>query len=125
MLWSFATTEYDVGKETLLEALDVFLDGFNRASPQESKTIIQSLARLHLTLTDEADAPALTDQINETIEFHMHEYSKPDCEVLAWSLLQMNVQASEALLERVGVESVSNDAGDVEYVVHKPGIDET
>lgn len=125
MLWSFATTEYDVGKETLLEALDVFLDGFNRASPQESKTIIQSLARLHLTLTDEADAPALTDQINEAIEFHMHEYSKPDCEVLAWSLLQMNVQASEALLERVGVESVSNDAGDVEYVVHKPGIDET
>ena len=24
------------------------------------------------------------------------------------------------LLERVGVESVANDAGDVEYVVHKP-----
>lgn len=123
MLWSFATTEFDVGKEALLEALDVFLDGFNRASPQEAKTIIQSLARLHLTLTDEADA--LTNKINEAIEFHMHEYSKPDCEVLAWSLLQMNVQASEALLERVGVESVSNDAGDVEYVVHKPGIDET
>jgi len=117
MLWSFATTEYDVGKETLLEALDVFLDGFDRASPQEAKTIMQSLARLHLTLTDEVDA--LTDKINEAIEFHMHEYSKPDCEVLAWSLLQMNVQASETLLERVGVESVSNDAGDVEYVVHK------
>ena len=118
MLWSFATTEYDVGKETLLEALDVFLEGFDRASPQEAKTIMQSLARLHLTLTDEVDA--LTDKINEAIEFHMHEYSKPDCEVLAWSLLQMNVQASETLLERVGVESVSNDAGDVEYVVHKP-----
>lgn len=123
MLWSFATTEYDVGKETLLEALDVFLDGFDRASPQEAKTIIQSLARLHLTLTDEADD--LTHKINEAIEFHMHEYSKPDCEVLAWSLLQMNVQASETLLERVGVESVSNDAGDVEYVVHKPGIEES
>jgi hypothetical protein len=35
----------------------------------------------------------------------------------------MNVQASEALLERVGVESVSNDAGDVEYVVHKPAVE--
>ena len=123
MLWAFATTEYDVGREILLEALDVFLNVFERASPQETKTIIQSLARLHLTLTDETDALVLTDKINEAIEFHMHEYSKPDCEVLAWSLLQMNVQASEALLERVGVESVSNDAGDVEYVVHKPAVE--
>ena len=43
-----------------------------------------------------------------------------DCEVLAWSLLALRVPASERLLERVGVESVANDAGDVEYVVHKP-----
>jgi hypothetical protein len=32
----------------------------------------------------------------------------------------MSVPASERLLERVGVESIANDVGDVEFLVRKP-----
>ena len=118
MLWSFAAAEYDIGEDTSRMAAYAYLDVAPIASALETKTILQSLARLHFVF-DEDDA-RVKNILDDVIERYLDEYSEADCEVLAWSLLALRVPASERLLERVGVESVANDAGDVEYVVHKP-----
>ena len=118
MLWSFAAAEYDIGEDASRMAAHAYLDVAPIASALETKTILQSLARLHFVF-DENDA-RVKSILDDAIERHLDEYSEADCEVLAWSLLALRVPASERLLERVGVESVANDAGDVEYVVHKP-----
>ena len=121
MLWSFAALEYDIGARVLREAMHVFLKVAPDVSALETKTILQSLARLHLVFSDdEHDVDSTRAGINAAIERHIDDYTQSDCEVLAWSLLQMSVPASERLLERVGVESIANDIGDVEFLVRKP-----
>lgn len=121
MLWSFAALEYDIGARVLREAMHVFLKVAPDVSALETKTILQSLARLHLVFSDdEHDVDSTRASINAAIERHIDDYTQSDCEVLAWSLLQMSVPASERLLERVGVESIANDIGDVEFLVRKP-----
>lgn len=121
MLWSFAALEYDIGASVLREAMHVFLNVARDVSALETRTILQSLARLRLVYSDdEYDVDNTRASINAAIERHIDEYTQSDCEVLAWSLLQMSVPASERLLERVGVESIANDVGDVEFLVRKP-----
>lgn len=121
MLWSFAALEYDIGASVLREAMRVFLNVARDVSALETRTILQSLARLRLVYSDdEYDVDGTRASINAAIERHIDEYTRSDCEVLAWSLLQMSVPASERLLERVGVESIANDVGDVEFLVRKP-----
>lgn len=121
MLWSFAALEYDIGASVLREAMHVFLKVARDASALETRTILQSLARLRLAYRDdEYDVDNTRASINAAIERHIDDYTQSDCEVLAWSLLQMSVPASERLLERVGVESIANDVGDVEFLVRKP-----
>lgn len=120
MLWSFAASEYDVGEHVLKDAAKAFIDvTIRRASAMELKTILQSFARLHFVF-DDAALERASGAIESAIDSRVKEYSQSDCEVLAWSLLCLGVPAGERLLERVGVEPVANDAGDVEYVVHEP-----
>jgi len=122
MLWSFATMEIDLGDDGLRSTMRAFVaNAAAKTTDYETRTILQSLARLRLKFDD--DEPGVDDisrTINDTIEKHLHEYSNEDCEVIAWSLLSLRLRATEKLLERVGVEFVANDIGVEEYVVQKP-----
>ena len=121
MLWSFATCEMDIGKEALQNVMRAFIANASAASAQETRTIIQSFARLHLTFDGhERDLDNIVRVLNAVVDDHLDEYTHAECQVIAWALLSMRLQASEKLLERVGVESVANDVGNIEYVVHKP-----
>ena len=122
MLWSFATCEVDIEKEALQNVMRAFIaNAATTASAQETRTIIRSLARLRLTFDGhERDLDNITRVLSAIVDDHLDQYTHADCQIIAWALLSMRLQASDKLLERVGVESVANDVGAIEYVVHKP-----
>ena len=60
-----------------------------REIPLETKTILQSLARLGSVFSDdEHDVDSTRAGINAAIERHIDDYTQSDCEVPAWSLFK-------------------------------------
>ena len=119
MLWSFAALEYDIGARVLREAMPPFSKSCQAHGSRQrrffnpSPVYTSSLATTSTTLI--AHERASTRRSNVTLTTTRNRIAR-----CSRGVCYKCPYPRERLLERVGVESIANDIGDVEFLVRKP-----